>query len=198
MRRFASQWLSQPWRRRALALGLAALAWLAWQAMAPGSLRQFDERSTDFVWRLSASTAPERRVILIDIDDASLARIGPWPWPREVMTDLTTRLDAQGVGLKLFDVVFPDARSGNAALSAARAARDAQAPSVLAQVFALRNESQLRSGALAGAVPGAGCQAPAMPAQGYLATAPGVHPRVGPLTPTLEADGALRQLPGFV
>ena len=198
MRRLAGQWLMQPWRRRAIALGLAALAWLAWLAIAPGSLRQLDERSSDFVWRLSASTAPERRVILIDIDDASLARIGPWPWPREVMTDLTNRLDAQGVGLKLFDVVFPDARSGNAALSAALAARDAQAPSVLAQVFALRNESQLRSGELAGAVPGAGCQAPAMPAQGYLANAPGLHPRAGHITPSLDADGAVRRLPGFV
>ena len=123
MRRFVRACLMQPWRRRALALGLAAMAWLAWLAMAPASLRQLDERSTDFVWRLSASHTPERRVILIDIDDASLARIGPWPWPREVLTDLTTRLDEQGVGLKLFDVVFPDARNGSAALSAALAAR---------------------------------------------------------------------------
>ena len=198
MMRFASQWLRQPWRRRTIALSLAALAWLAWQAIAPGSLRQLDERSSDLLWQLSASQTPERRVILIDIDDASLARIGPWPWPRDVITDLTTKLDAQGVGLKLFDVVFPDANPGNSALSRALAAKDAQAPSVLAQVFALRNESQLRSGTLAGAVPGAGCQAPAMPAQGYLANTPGLHPRVGHITPTLDADGAVRQLPGFV
>jgi len=195
MKRLARQCLMQPWRRRAIALGLAALAWLA---IAPGSLRQLDERSTDFIWRLSASDTPERRVILIDIDDASLAQVGPWPWPREVMTELTTRLDQQGVGLKLFDVVFPDARTGNAGLSRALAARDDQAPSVLAQVFALRNESRLRSGALVGAVPGAGCQAPAMPAQGYLANAPGLHPRAGHITPSLDADGAVRRLPGFV
>ena len=198
MTRFVRHWLRQPWRRRFIALGLAALVWLAWQAIAPGSLSLADERSSDLVWRLSASKTPERRVILIDIDDASLARIGPWPWPRSVITDLTTKLDAQGVGLKLFDVVFPDANPGNGALSRALAARDVQAPSVLAQVFALRNESQLRSGALAGAVAGAGCQAPAVPAQGYLGNAQGMHPRVGHITPTLDADGAVRLLPGFV
>lgn len=181
-----------------MALMLAALAWLAWVALAPDSLTQLDERSTDLVWRLTASDTPERRVVVVDIDDASLARIGPWPWPRETMTELTQKLDAQGVGLKLFDIVFPDTRSGGAGLSRALAARDAEAPSVLAQVFALRNESQLRSGALAGAVSGAGCQAPAMPAQGYLANTPGLHFRAGHITPILDADGAVRRLPGFV
>ena len=91
----------------------------AWLAAAPGSLQQLDERSTDFIWRLSASPANERRVIIIDIDDASLAQVGPWPWPREVMAELTRKLDEQGVGLKLFDVVFPDGRGASAELSRA-------------------------------------------------------------------------------
>ncbi len=198
MKQLAGQWLLQPWRCRAAALALAALAWLAWAALAPHSLQQFDERSTDVVWRLAASPTPERRVILVDIDDASLAQLGPWPWPRERMAELTRQLDAQGVGLKLFDVVFPDVRSGNAELSQALAARDAQSPSVLSQVFALRHESQLRLGLLAGAVPGVGCQAPAMPAQGFIANSAGLHPRVGHISPVLDADGAVRRLPGFV
>ncbi|WP_372826819.1 CHASE2 domain-containing protein [Polaromonas sp.] len=198
MRAMASRWLLQPWRSRAMALALAALAWLAWVGLAPDSLKQFDERSTDLVWRLSASETPERRVILVDIDDASLTQVGPWPWPREVIAQLTRKLDAQGVGLKLFDVVFPETRSGNAGLSQALAARDAEAPSVLSQVFALRNESQLRLGALAGAVPGLGCQAPAMPAQGFIANTAGLHPRVGHITPLLDSDGAVRRLPAFV
>jgi adenylate cyclase len=194
----ASRWLIRPWRSRAVALTLAALAWVVWMAVSPGSLRQLDERSTDYLWRLTASETPERRVILVDIDDASLAQVGSWPWPREVMAELTRKLDEQGVGLKLFDVVFPDGRSGSAELSQALAARDGQAPSVLAQVFALRNESQLRSGALAGAVLGVGCQAPAMPAQGFIANAPGLHDRAGHITPILDPDGTVRRLPGFV
>lgn len=197
MQRLA-RWLMRPWRGRILALAVAAATSLAWMAIAPGSLQQLDERTTDFLWRLTASDVPERRVVLVDIDDASLSRIGPWPWPRETLARLTRKLDEQGAGLKLFDIVFPDGRDGGADLSRALAARDDQAPSVLAQVFALRNESQLRSGVLSGAMPGVGCQAPAVPAQGFIANAPGLHARAGHITAVLDADGAVRRVPAFV
>ncbi|MDB5892441.1 MAG: cyaA [Polaromonas sp.] len=187
-----------PWRGRVAVLVLAACAWLAWVVIAPNSLTQLDERSSDFVWRLTASAQPERRVILVDIDDSSLTRIGAWPWSREAIAELTSQLDQQGVGLKLFDIVFPDSRAGGEALTRALRARDAEAPSLLAQVFALRNESQLQSGVLAGALPGAGCQAPAVAAQGFIGNAGGLHSRAGHITPVLDADGAVRRLPGFV
>lgn len=198
MKSWLARWLMQPWRGRALALGIAALLAIGWVGLLPGSLQLLDERSTDMLWRMTASKVPERRVVLVDIDDTSLAKIGPWPWPRETLAQLTRKLDEQASGLKLFDIVFPEGRDGAADLSRALAARDAQAPAVLAQVFALRNESQLQSGALAGALPGLGCQAPAVPAQGYLANAPGLHARAGHVTPVLDADGAVRRLPAFV
>ena len=213
MKQHAGRWLMHPVRSRVVALLLAVLVWLVWMAAASPSVREMDERSTDAVWRMVASQVPEQRVVLIDIDDASLMQIGPWPWSRDVLAELTQRLDAEGVGLKLFDVVFPDNRlssnrgvsgiaelenTANARLTQALATRDTEAPSVLAQVFALRGESQLRSGVLLGAVPGTGCQMPSMPAQGFIANAPGLHSRAGHITPTLDADGAVRRLPGFV
>jgi len=194
----AGRWLMHPWRGRAAVLAMAASAWLAWLAIAPNSLTQLDERSSDFVWRFTASEQPERRIILVDIDDSSLTRIGAWPWSRETMAELTQKLDQQGAGIKLFDIVFPDSRSGGDDLSRALRARDSEAPSILAQVFALRNESQLQSGVLAGALPGAGCQAPAVAAQGFIGNAGGLHNRAGHITPVLDSDGAVRRLPGFV
>lgn len=198
MKQWLARWLMKPWHGRALALGVAVLASLAWMVAAPVSLHQLDERTTDFLWRLTASDIPERRVVLVDIDDASLSRIGPWPWSRETLAQLTRKLDEQGAGLKLFDIVFPEGRDGANDLARALAARDDVAPSVLAQVFALRNESLLRSGALAGAMPGVGCQAPAVAAQGFIANAPGLHGRAGHITAALDADGAVRRLPAFV
>jgi adenylate cyclase len=186
------------WRGRLLALAGAAVIWAVWWSLFPASLQQLDERATDLLWRATASPEPERRVILIDIDDASLGRVGPWPWPRQTLAELTRKLDEQGVGLKLFDAVFPEPREGTAALTSALAAHDATAPAVLAQVFALNNESQLQSGQLAGALAGAGCQSPGMLAQGFLANAPGLHPRAGHITPTLDADGAVRRVPALV
>lgn len=187
-----------PWRGRLLALAAAALVWLFWAWFAPASLQQIDERSTDLLWQVSASTEAEHRVVLVDIDDASLSRLGPWPWPRKTMAELTRKLDEQGVGLKLFDVVFPEGRDGQSELSRAFTARDAVAPTVMAQVFSLNNESQLQSGELAGALPGLGCQTPAMAAQGYIANAPGLHTRAGHITPALDADGAVRRVPALV
>jgi adenylate cyclase len=198
MKQWLASWLMRPWHGRALALGVAAVASLAWLAVAPGSLQQMDERATDYLWRLSASDVPERRVVLVDIDDASLSSIGPWPWSRETLAQLTRKLDEQGAGLKLFDIVFPDGRDGGPELTRALAARDAESPAVLAQIFALRNESQLRSGVLAGAMPGLGCQAPAIPAQGFIGNAHGLHSRAGHITAVLDADGAVRRLPAFV
>ena len=51
---------------------------------------------------------PERAVHIIDVDDASLAEIGQWPWPRTVMADLTDRLFDLGALAVGFDGIFPE------------------------------------------------------------------------------------------
>lgn len=52
---------------------------------------------------------PAVPVRVVDIDEASIARIGQWPWPRTVMADLVTRLTAKGAAAVAFDVMFPEA-----------------------------------------------------------------------------------------
>ena len=54
--------------------------------------------------------ASENRVVIIDIDEASLSAVGAWPWPRARVADLAEMLvshyEARAVGL---DIVFPAA-----------------------------------------------------------------------------------------
>ena len=196
--RLLTTWLAHPWLFRGAAIGVALLAALASLLLNPKIFANLEEQSSDLVWRSAASSDIERRVVFVDIDDASLQSAGPWPWSRTLMAELTTKLDAAGVGLKLFDVVFPDQRDGDIELAAALKVNGAS-PSVLAQVFALRNESRLRSGALAGALPGIGCQAPAVPAQGFLANAAGFSNQLaGHITPTIDGDGAVRKMAALV
>jgi len=191
--------LSQPWRLRFVALAVALLAWATAVLLSPVALPQANERASDFVWQLSASSKEaERRVIVVDIDDASLQRIGPWPWPREVQARLVDALRAQGAALQLYDIVFPDERSGSDKLAAAIARAQADSPVVLAQVFALQQEYSQATGQLAGALPGAACLPPAAHATGYVANAAGLSQRAGHVTPRLDADGAVRRLPAIV
>lgn len=49
------------------------------------------------------------RVKIVDIDDESLARIGQWPWPRDVMAELLQKLTAEGAASVVFDIAFPEA-----------------------------------------------------------------------------------------
>jgi adenylate cyclase len=51
---------------------------------------------------------PEAPVRVIDIDDASLARIGQWPWSHQQLADLTDRLAGLGAAAIAFDVLFAE------------------------------------------------------------------------------------------
>jgi len=51
---------------------------------------------------------PALPVRIVDIDPESLARYGQWPWPRTLMRDLVTRLNAAGAAAIAFDILFAD------------------------------------------------------------------------------------------
>ena len=53
---------------------------------------------------------PSREVAIIAIDDASLAQLGDWPWPRDVHAGLLDKLKAQGARVVAFTVPFDTAR----------------------------------------------------------------------------------------
>lgn len=48
-------------------------------------------------------------VTVVDIDDASLARLGQWPWPRDQIAALIAALSAQGAAAIALDIVFAEA-----------------------------------------------------------------------------------------
>jgi len=73
-------------------------------------------RQLTFDWyqRLDpVSYDPDVPVRIVDIDEASLARIGQWPWPRTVVGDLLANLADKGAAVVGFDVLFvePDRSS---------------------------------------------------------------------------------------
>lgn len=57
---------------------------------------------------LTADPEPHSSVIIIDIDEKSLAAEGQWPWPRAKIAQMLENLAAAGVVVTAFDVFFPE------------------------------------------------------------------------------------------
>lgn len=78
-----------------LVLSLAVTAVFALQAMYGHSLpfvEQLERWSYDLRVLATLPNRHDARVVIVDVDEASLARIGHWPWPRDVMAQLVDRL----------------------------------------------------------------------------------------------------------
>ena len=62
----------------------------------------------DLYQRLLPRAGADSPVRVVDIDDASLARLGQWPWPRAMLATLTDRLTELGAAAIGYDVLFPE------------------------------------------------------------------------------------------
>ncbi|MBQ5947638.1 adenylate/guanylate cyclase domain-containing protein [Massilia sp. ST3] len=156
-----------------------------------------NEQLRDLFLRLRAVSTPEPRVLVVDIDESSTARLGPWPWPRERVADLVETLLADyGVRGVALDIVFPDAADpeGDARL----AALAAHGPVVLAQAFDFQsgNAVALRQGVPAAGLP-AEAAAATVAATGYIANHAGLRraANVGNIGFIPDRDGVLRRIP---
>ena len=177
-------------------LALAALlitAWFQWDQT--GVAQRGNDLLRDRYLQWQADRRPESRILLVDIDESSLARY-PWPWPRARMADMVEALvadGARGVGLDILQEKPADA-AGDARM--AMLAR--HAPLVMAQLFDFgRREEPLRIGTLAGGVPAA--HEDALPAHGYIANHAGLagSAHFGNIGVVPDPDGVLRQVPMF-
>lgn len=122
-------------------LGLALLHALGF--VPTDALHQVDNQAYDVRLRASMPGTFESRVVIVDIDRASLAAVGPWPWPRKQLATLVDALfEQQGIAVLGFDIVFPqpDPQAGGDALMA-EALRDREV--VLGYFFS--NEPAARS-----------------------------------------------------
>ena len=68
--------------------------------------------------------APSDRIMLVAIDDPSIAAIGRWPWPRDVHARMLGQLEKAQPAAVAYDVLFtePGAPAGDARLAAAEKA----------------------------------------------------------------------------
>lgn len=95
-----------------LALVPAALA----PERAPEPLQRLDLWLYDQFVQRSLRPPPKPAVTVLAIDEASLARMGQWPWPRDRLAELVTALfERYGVRLLAMDVIFSEPDRNDAA-----------------------------------------------------------------------------------
>lgn len=151
-------------------------------------------------WRANLYTEQQvdRRVVIIDIDEASLAAEGRWPWPRDKLAQLLYNLNNHyGVSQIGLDLIFPELTHDTADRALVQAIMDSNAVASVAFALTLDN-NQLQQGKLGRSVDVVGAQLPhdlALAAQGYVGNNSlfAMDYSMGHITPIYDIDGTVRQ-----
>ncbi len=89
----------------AAVLVIAIGRWLAPASFAPAEWGLYDR-----VLR-SSSALPDQNMVIVSIDDASIEKLGAWPWPRDVHASLIDKLREEGARVIAFSIPFDTSQS---------------------------------------------------------------------------------------
>jgi CHASE2 domain-containing sensor protein/serine phosphatase RsbU (regulator of sigma subunit) len=183
-------------------LGLALVAVLAGALLAPTLPLRDDLRLAGFdgyqrLWPRRPRSAP---VVIVEVDEASLARHGQWPWPRTLVAQVLERIAAGGPAAIGVDVVMPEPdRVSPDRVADLVAGRD---PELAARLARLPGHDALLAGAIEAApvvlgVAGlpAGVARPPAPAAGPARRTPVRVRGPDPAARVLAFPAAVRSLP---
>jgi len=97
-------------RRRITLAGLALLAVLtAVVAAGPRVTARLQSDWFDAYQVVLPRQAAATAVIVVEIDERSLARYGQWPWPRTLLAELIRRIERPGPSAIGIDLLMPEA-----------------------------------------------------------------------------------------
>jgi adenylate cyclase len=76
--------------------------------LAPGFFQTLSVKVYDLHFALRAVRDPGDAVVILAVDEKSLAEIGRWPWPRAVLAQIVERLAAAGTRAIAFDILLSE------------------------------------------------------------------------------------------
>lgn len=94
----------------------------------PTPIQLLRHNTFDHFQRLKPRDYRDTPVRIIDIDDASLKRIGQWPWPRTQVAELIDRLQSAGPDAIAMDIIFAE--------------KDRTSPSMMPDLWQLTEEER--------------------------------------------------------
>ncbi|MCB9799525.1 MAG: adenylate/guanylate cyclase domain-containing protein [Candidatus Omnitrophica bacterium] len=74
----------------------------------PSLFKSADLKVFDHLQKMKPRPYLENPVVIVDIDDESLQKLGQWPWPRNLSARLIERLKVQGATAIAWDAVFAE------------------------------------------------------------------------------------------
>lgn len=179
-------------------LPIALLITLLIAIFAAPSIQTFDNHINDKTWQwLANDQEKEQRIIIVDIDEASIAKYGAWPWPRNKLATLSQHISELGATLQVFDMVFTTQKQGDEALIK----QLTQHNTVLSQILAINADNNTQIGQLANGIETILCTDTYAHANAYIANTHSINLAAnthGHITPTIDSDGIIRRIPAFI
>jgi adenylate cyclase len=116
----------------------------------PSALAKLRELAFDRYQQLKPREVPEDLPVrVIDIDEASLAQYGQWPWPRFLLAQLVDKLTAKGVAVIAFDAVFAESDRSSLRVLAKHLPEEVQNSDMRRMMEALPDNDELFAEAIA-------------------------------------------------
>jgi adenylate cyclase len=99
-----------PRRRRVLLLCGAIPVFLSavLAVSRPALLARLDDSVYDTLLRSISTRAPSSRIVIVDVDERSLSTVGQWPWRRDIVGRLVSRLRDLGAATVALDIIFAE------------------------------------------------------------------------------------------
>src|SRR5262245_34411404 len=101
--------MTRRFRRTVMLCGLVPTAAVAiLSLLRPAAFTSLDFGVYDTLTRALPTRLPSDRIVIVDVDERSLATVGQFPWRRDVMGQLIDRLRDAGAAVIALDVVFAE------------------------------------------------------------------------------------------
>jgi len=189
--------------RALLVIGLAATA----ISIASFAIEELSSKksgaSTDFILKSRLSSpAPSPRIVIVDIDERSLALLGQtkgkWPWPRDTLADGLQKLSDLGARSIMFNILMSDPDIHHADADAAMEVTAALVPRVSFPIVRLEKKNDGLSQLTVDKLPGAKLTEPSTeppPIAVILPVFSSMRDRAGIANHWPDSDGIVRSYP---
>lgn len=89
-----------------------------------GFLESVELKTYDLRAKLRQRAEPGDEIVIVDIDDDSIAKIGRWPWPRSIMAEMIQKLTRAGARVIGLTIIYAEPERNSGLLLARRLRRD--------------------------------------------------------------------------